>query len=211
MAASLGQMMNDASCLHREGGDNPTELLLPMRLTISRTEPRFIGYRRVRTSTCRSAFDLGEFLGLALGAMEVTRALSLVISVSLCPDFASDYVKHYDSTWEDLVRQDRFPLQEYAGRSVLTTWTISYVQVQSQSEAAVSLLKVWGFLGCGDLEYQNNPSLSTRSCANVEKCWVVKASTSRRILRLRSRVWCRTLRPVHRRSTFFNQLLVFLV
>lgn len=68
---------------------------------------------------------------------------------------ASDYVKHYDSTWEDLIKkQDRFPLQEYADRSVLTTWTILYKQVQSQSEEAASLLKLWGFLNCEDLWYE---------------------------------------------------------
>ncbi|KAJ9644080.1 hypothetical protein H2199_003948 [Coniosporium tulheliwenetii] len=68
---------------------------------------------------------------------------------------ASDYVKHYDSTWEDLMKeQDRFPLQEYADHSVLTTWIISYEQVQSQSEKAASLLRLWGFLDCGDLWYE---------------------------------------------------------
>ncbi|EON65745.1 hypothetical protein W97_04984 [Coniosporium apollinis CBS 100218] len=71
---------------------------------------------------------------------------------------ASDYAKHYDSTWEDLMKeQDRFPLQEYADRSVLTTWTISYEQVQSQSEEAANLLKLWGFLDCGDLWYELTP------------------------------------------------------
>tara|TARA_R110002003_G_scaffold3248_1_gene24987 strand:+ start:3297 stop:3440 length:144 start_codon:yes stop_codon:yes gene_type:complete len=42
--------------------------------------------------------------------------------------------------------QERFPLEEYGDRSVLTTWTISYGQVQRQSEEAACLLKLWGFL-----------------------------------------------------------------
>ncbi|KAK4973985.1 hypothetical protein LTR28_010914 [Elasticomyces elasticus] len=68
---------------------------------------------------------------------------------------ALDYVKYYDGTWRDLMKkQDRFPLQEYAYRSVLTTWTISYEQVQGQSEEAANLLKLWGFLDCGDLWYE---------------------------------------------------------
>jgi tetratricopeptide (TPR) repeat protein len=68
---------------------------------------------------------------------------------------ASDYVKHYHSTWKDLMKkQDRFPLQEYADRSVLTTWTISYERVRGRSEEAAGLLRLWGFLDCGDLWYE---------------------------------------------------------
>ncbi len=76
---------------------------------------------------------------------------------------ALDYVTHYDSTWTDLMKkQGRFPLQEYADRSVLTTWTISYEQVRSQSEAAAGLLRLWGFLDCGDLWYKLIASVSRR-------------------------------------------------
>ena len=51
-------------------------------------------------------------------------------------------------------KHDRFPLQEYGDRSVLTTWKISYEQVQSRSEEAAGLLRLWGFLDCGDLWYE---------------------------------------------------------
>lgn len=68
---------------------------------------------------------------------------------------ASVYIKHYDSTWTDLMKkQDRFPLQEYTDRSVLTTWTMSYEQVHSQNEEAAGLLRLWGFLDCGDLWHE---------------------------------------------------------
>ena len=68
---------------------------------------------------------------------------------------ASTYVKYYDSMWRDLMKKhDRFPLQEYGDRSVLTTWKMSYEQVQSQSEEAAGLLRLWGFLDCGDLWYE---------------------------------------------------------
>lgn len=67
----------------------------------------------------------------------------------------SDYVKHYDSTWERLMQsQSRYPAQEYGDRNVLTTWTISYEHVQKQSEGAASLLKLWGFLDHGELWYK---------------------------------------------------------
>jgi tetratricopeptide (TPR) repeat protein len=48
----------------------------------------------------------------------------------------------------------RFPLEEYGDRSILTTWTISYGQVQRQSEGAAYLLKLWGFLDSGEVWYE---------------------------------------------------------
>ncbi|KEQ57671.1 uncharacterized protein M437DRAFT_79551 [Aureobasidium melanogenum CBS 110374] len=67
----------------------------------------------------------------------------------------TQYLEYYDSTWKDLMeRQDEYPLQEYAQRSVLTTWKISYEQVKNQSEAASNLLQLWSFLYAGDLWYE---------------------------------------------------------
>lgn len=51
-------------------------------------------------------------------------------------------------------QQRRFPLREYGDRSVLTTWIMSYEQVQKQSEEAACLLKLWGFLDNRDLWYE---------------------------------------------------------
>jgi hypothetical protein len=48
----------------------------------------------------------------------------------------------------------RFPLEEYGDRSVLTTWTVSYEQVQRHSEEAAWLLKLWGFLDSGEVWYE---------------------------------------------------------
>jgi tetratricopeptide (TPR) repeat protein len=65
------------------------------------------------------------------------------------------YLEYYDTMWEDLMKQqEEYPLQEYAQRSVLTTWKISYEQVKSQSEEASKLLQVWSFLHAGDLWYE---------------------------------------------------------
>jgi hypothetical protein len=47
-----------------------------------------------------------------------------------------------------------FPLEEYGNQSVLTTWTISYGQVQRQSKEAAWLLKLWGFLDSGEVWYE---------------------------------------------------------
>jgi tetratricopeptide (TPR) repeat protein len=65
------------------------------------------------------------------------------------------YLEYYDGVWKDLmVQQDESPLQEYAQRSVLTTWKISYEQVKSQSGEASNLLHLWSFLYAGDLWYE---------------------------------------------------------
>ena len=48
----------------------------------------------------------------------------------------------------------RFPLQEYGDRSILTTWTMSYRQVQRPSEEAAWMLKLWGLLDSGELWYE---------------------------------------------------------
>jgi tetratricopeptide (TPR) repeat protein len=68
---------------------------------------------------------------------------------------ALTYAKHYDQTWNRLMEsQNRFPLEEYGDRSILTTWTISFDQLQKQSEEAASLLKLWGFLDSGEVWYE---------------------------------------------------------
>ncbi|KAK5705826.1 hypothetical protein LTR17_021337 [Elasticomyces elasticus] len=64
----------------------------------------------------------------------------------------STYIRYFDGTWSYLIRkQDRFSLQEYAERSMLTTWKISYEQVLRQSKAAASLLKLWAFFSPADV------------------------------------------------------------
>jgi tetratricopeptide (TPR) repeat protein len=65
------------------------------------------------------------------------------------------YAKHYDETWKRLMKKEgQFPLEEYGDRNVLTTWTLSYEQVQKQSEEAACLLQLWGFLDYGELWYE---------------------------------------------------------
>ncbi|KAH0158586.1 purine and uridine phosphorylase, partial [Aureobasidium melanogenum] len=66
-----------------------------------------------------------------------------------------EYLDCYNSTWDDLIsEQDVYPLQEYAQRSMLTTWRISYQQVESQIPEAASLLKLWAFLDPKDMWYE---------------------------------------------------------
>jgi tetratricopeptide (TPR) repeat protein len=75
-------------------------------------------------------------------------------------------MKHYNRTWGRLMKGEaRFPLHEYGERSVLTTWTMSYEQVQRQSEETAWLLKLWGFLDSGEVWYE----LIAASSALVEE------------------------------------------
>jgi tetratricopeptide (TPR) repeat protein len=66
-----------------------------------------------------------------------------------------EYIAYYDKTWAELMTyQDRYPLQEYAERSVLTTWKMSYEQARAVKPEAVSLLDQWAFLHPGDVSYE---------------------------------------------------------
>jgi tetratricopeptide (TPR) repeat protein len=77
----------------------------------------------------------------------------------------SSYIKHYDSTWGDLMnKQGRYLRREYGDRSsILTTWMISFEQVASESEEAANLLKLWGFLDRKDLWYGLFASVCVRN------------------------------------------------
>jgi tetratricopeptide (TPR) repeat protein len=66
-----------------------------------------------------------------------------------------EYITHYEKTWDKLMEyQDRYPLQEYAERSVLTTWKMSYEQVRTMKPEAARLLDQWAFLHPGDMSYE---------------------------------------------------------
>ena len=65
------------------------------------------------------------------------------------------YVSFYDKTWAAVIKkQDRYPLQEYAERSILTTWRMSYDMVESVEPQAARLLDQWAFLHSGDIWYE---------------------------------------------------------
>jgi tetratricopeptide (TPR) repeat protein len=66
-----------------------------------------------------------------------------------------EYITHYEKTWDKLMEyQDRYPLQEYAERSVLTTWKMSYEQVRTVKPEAARLLDQWAFLHLGEMSYE---------------------------------------------------------
>ncbi|KAG9962670.1 purine and uridine phosphorylase, partial [Aureobasidium melanogenum] len=92
---------------------------------------------------------LGKLEGMPL-ALAQAGAYIRQTNMSIC-----EYLDYYNSTWDDLItKQDSYPLQEYAQRSMLTTWTISYQRVESRNREAASLLKLWAFLDPKDIWYE---------------------------------------------------------
>ncbi|KAL1616049.1 hypothetical protein SLS56_011586 [Neofusicoccum ribis] len=67
---------------------------------------------------------------------------------------ATQYLKHYEDTWKELMENHKFSLPEYQSRTVLTTWTLSYNQVRAKSDEAAGLLRLWGMLDPSDLWFE---------------------------------------------------------
>ena len=68
---------------------------------------------------------------------------------------ASEYIGLYDQAWARLMeKQHLSTLREDADRSILTTWTLSFNSLRSQSEDAANLLMLWAFLDNRDLWYE---------------------------------------------------------
>ncbi|KAF2008315.1 FabD/lysophospholipase-like protein, partial [Aaosphaeria arxii CBS 175.79] len=66
------------------------------------------------------------------------------------------YVEFYEQQWAELIgpeNQPEMPLQEYGGRSVWTTWALSYDAIWRQSEAIAKLLLLWSCLNNQDMWY----------------------------------------------------------
>ena len=64
------------------------------------------------------------------------------------------YLKFYERQWKELMEsrsQTEALLQDYPGRSVWTTWAISYNAIREKDEAAANLLLLWSFLDNKDL------------------------------------------------------------
>ncbi|KAH0329153.1 hypothetical protein KCU71_g792, partial [Aureobasidium melanogenum] len=146
------------------------------------------------------------------------------------------YLEYYNSTWKDLMElQDEYPLQEYAQRSVLTTWKISYEQVKNQGEEAGNLLQLWSFLYAGDLWYElvactkefdtetvvpdwlevltQNKLAFDRALALLIKYSLVEGKTETASYAMHSvlHTWCRYLGEIETKKEAFRKLAVNIV
>jgi tetratricopeptide (TPR) repeat protein len=66
------------------------------------------------------------------------------------------YLRYYEQQWSELMGSGLLanaPLLDYPGRSVWTTWVISYKAIRNRHEATANLLLLWSFLDNRDLWY----------------------------------------------------------
>ena len=68
---------------------------------------------------------------------------------------ALQYMKLYEETWGELmIQQHQFAIQEATAPSILTTWTISFHDLQEKCQEAANLLILWAFLDNQDIWYE---------------------------------------------------------
>lgn len=66
-----------------------------------------------------------------------------------------EYIELYEQEWRRLMeKQHSFALRENTDRSIMTTWTLSFNALRSQSDAAANLLVLCSFLDGQDLWYE---------------------------------------------------------
>lgn len=64
-------------------------------------------------------------------------------------------MKLYEEAWRELmIQQHQFTLQEATAPSILTTWTVSFNELQKNSPDAANILILWAFLDNQDIWYK---------------------------------------------------------
>jgi tetratricopeptide (TPR) repeat protein len=80
--------------------------------------------------------------------------LALVIAGSYISRTAiSKYLEFYNTSWNSL--QESFSFSpDYPGRTIITTWKISYDELKRKNEGAARLLQLWAYLDNRDVWYE---------------------------------------------------------
>ena len=87
----------------------------------------------------------------------------------------SEYIELYDHAWARLMeKQHLSTLRKDADRSILTTWTLSFNSLRSQSEDAANLLMLWAFLDNRDLWYELLAPALDRGIADEVPRWFAR-------------------------------------
>ena len=63
------------------------------------------------------------------------------------------YIKLYHQTWSALW-ENNIPLKDYPNRSILTTWTLSYQEMEKACPNAAQMLQLWSCFDHNDLWYE---------------------------------------------------------
>ncbi|KAI9890869.1 MAG: hypothetical protein M1814_003508 [Vezdaea aestivalis] len=79
----------------------------------------------------------------------------------------SKYLQLYNNTWNDLQAKEarlEFLRREYGGRSIHTTWSVSFDHLQKTDQAAAKMLQLWSYLDNREIRYDlfaNEESLNS--------------------------------------------------
>ena len=68
-------------------------------------------------------------------------------------DSFDDYLEMYNHSWDDLSQNSDSPL-DYVGRTLYSTWNVSFQHVQQRDSAAAELLKLFAYFDNQDLWYE---------------------------------------------------------
>jgi tetratricopeptide (TPR) repeat protein len=93
------------------------------------------------------------------------------------------YLRLYEQQWSELMESDNLDddlLQDYPGRSVWTTWAISYQAIRNRHEHTANLLLLWSFLDNKDLWYGLFAAACSRSTvtARLLLSWIGDVASS---------------------------------
>jgi len=100
--------------------------------------------------------------GVLLGSLElVARLQGLPLALNQAGSYmrktnttVTEYIELYEQEWSRLMaKQHAFASCENTDRSILTTWTLSFNSLRSQSDAAANLLMLCSFLDGQDIWY----------------------------------------------------------
>lgn len=80
--------------------------------------------------------------------------LALVIAGSyISRTTISKYLEFYNTSWNNLQESLSF-LPDYPGRTIITTWKISYDELKRKDDGAAKLLQLWAYLDNRDVWYE---------------------------------------------------------
>ena len=91
----------------------------------------------------------------------------------------NEYIKIYNQTWSALLESNT-SLREYPNRNILTTWTLSYQEMEKACPNAAQMLQLWSCFDHNDLWYELFAAPLLRKVVSEAKLpgWYVQSISS---------------------------------
>ena len=91
----------------------------------------------------------------------------------------TEYIKLYNQTWSALLESNT-SLREYPNRNILTTWTLSYQEMEKAFPNAAQMLQLWSCFDHNDLWYELFAAPLLRNVVSEAKLpgWYVQSISS---------------------------------